>query len=124
MRERSPRPAARLASGTSFRASTDTSTASRRWPRSLASITSALAPTSRCAWLRRGLYAVGAFRRGDAARRLQPRAGGQDRRRQLPAHLSCCGRLKLPNSARLASAVSGAWAVVNAVSLYVEHEQR
>ena len=47
MRGRSPRPAARSASGTSFRASTNMSRASRRWPTSSASITSASAPTSR-----------------------------------------------------------------------------
>ena len=46
MRTRSPKPAARLVSGTSFPPSIATSTASRRWSRSSASITSASAPTS------------------------------------------------------------------------------
>jgi membrane dipeptidase len=46
MRGRSPRPAVRSGSGTSFGASSDTSTASRRWPKSSASIMSASAPTS------------------------------------------------------------------------------
>src|ERR1700730_4630252 len=35
---------------------------------------------------------------------------------------SCCWAGRFPDSA-VASAVSGAWAVVNAVSLYVEHKQ-
>src|SRR6185437_11058297 len=47
MRAPSPKPAARSASGISFRASSAMSTGSRRWPISSASITSALAPISR-----------------------------------------------------------------------------
>jgi membrane dipeptidase len=40
-----------------------------------------------------GLHAMGPPRRGDAARRLDPRGGREDRRRQLYAHLSRCSRL-------------------------------
>jgi len=40
-----------------------------------------------------GLLAVGAARRGDAARRLHARRGRKHRGRQLYAHLSCRGRL-------------------------------
>ena len=41
-----------------------------------------------------GLRAMGAPRRGDAARRLHRRGGRQDRRRQLHAHLPRRGRLR------------------------------
>ena len=95
-RARSPRPAARSASGTSSRASTNTSTGSRKWPTSSASIMSASAPTSmstRAACVA-GLHALGAPRRGDAARRLHRRGNGEDRRRQLSAHLPRRGRLR------------------------------
>jgi membrane dipeptidase len=40
-----------------------------------------------------GLHAMGPPRRDDAARRLHPRGGREDRRRQLYARLSRCGRL-------------------------------
>ena len=44
------------------------------------------------------LHAMGAPRCGNAARRLHPRGGGKDRRRQLSANLSRGGRLTLPTS--------------------------
>jgi membrane dipeptidase (peptidase family M19) len=43
--------------------------------------------------LRRGLHALGASHRRDAAGRFYVRRDGQDRRRQLPAYFWCCGRL-------------------------------
>jgi len=54
----------------------------------------------RCAGLPRGLHALGAPRRGNAARRLHPRRSREDRRRQLHAHLSCCGWLTFSGPAR------------------------
>ena len=44
---------------------------------------------------------MGASRRGNAARWLHPRRIRKDRRRQLHAHLSCCGRLTFSGRAGL-----------------------
>ena len=64
--------------------------------KSSGSITSASAPTSRSPpGSRAGLCAMGAARRGDAARRLHRRGRQQDRRRQLYADLPRRGRLTL-----------------------------
>jgi membrane dipeptidase len=61
------------------------------------------------------LFAMGPARRGDAARWLHTRGGGQDRRRQLYADLSCCGRLTRTDRAALfAVAASGGAETVRA----------
>src|SRR4029077_4330128 len=69
---------------------------------------------------------MGAPRCGNAARRLHPRGGGQDCRRQLYAHLSCRRRLTLLAGGRTIIAIDETQAqpdkaALNAALVVLDH---